>query len=179
MFDTLILNGLVYDGSGSPGIRTDLAIKDGRIAAIGDLSSASARDRVDATGLAVTPGFIDLHTHSDFTLLVDGEAQSQVHQGVTTEVVGQCGSSCAPLRDHKARSSMSAGHASNALGDKRWQHFGEYLDAIDTGPRTTQTEVRGYKVKVTRQNLASEGVAKRRAAVAGVIARSLKKQKDD
>lgn len=134
MFDTLILNGMVYDGSGSPGRKTDLAIKDGCITAIGDLSSASAKDRVDVNGLAVAPGFIDLHTHSDFTLVVDGEAQSQVHQGVTTEVVGQCGHSCAPLRDHNSRSTLGVGYASDAIGDKRWQSFGEYLDVLEQSP---------------------------------------------
>ena len=134
MFDTLIVNGMVYDGSGSPGRAMDLAVKDGRIAAVGDLSSAFAKDKVDANGLAITPGFIDLHTHSDFTLVVDGEAQSQVHQGVTTEVVGQCGISCAPLRDGKTRSAMGAGYAADAIGDKGWQSFGEYLDVLEKAP---------------------------------------------
>ena len=61
------------------------------------LSELQPKERIDLNGLAVCPGFIDLHTHSDFTLLVNGRAESQVHQGVTTEVVGQCGHSCAPV----------------------------------------------------------------------------------
>ena len=134
MFDFLILNGMVYDGSGSPGRKTDIGIKDGCIAAIDDLSDALATERIDVAGLAVAPGFIDLHTHSDFTLVVDGQAQSQVHQGVTTEVIGQCGHSCAPMRDPKLRSPMGAGHAPDAIGDKRWQTFGEYLDVLEKSP---------------------------------------------
>ncbi len=108
----------------------DLAISGGRIAAIGQLPDASAAQVFDVSGLAVAPGFVDLHTHSDFTLLVDGGAQSQVHQGVTTEVVGQCGVSCAPLRARNDRVELSAGFAPGAAKGRQWQTFGQYLDAL-------------------------------------------------
>ena len=99
MFDLLILNGTVIDGTGKPHKTIDVGIKDGRISEMGDLNNMKASKVVDAKGLLVTPGFIDLHSHSDFALLLDGSAQSFVRQGVTTEVIGNCGMSCAPLGD--------------------------------------------------------------------------------
>ena len=119
MFDTIFSGGTVHDGEGGAPQHQDVGVRDGRLAAIGDLSEATARQRLDVSGLAVVPGFIDLHTHSDFTLVVDGRAQSQVHQGVTTEVIGQCGISCAPLRRPGDRVDLAAGHAPGALGDRR------------------------------------------------------------
>ena len=134
MFDTLFLRGTVYDGSGREGVQQDLGIVDGKVAAVGDLASAKAALVIDAVGLAVTPGFIDMHTHSDFTLVVDGRAQSQVHQGVTTEVIGQCGVSCAPLRHRTDVTEMSAGHSASATRGKQWSTFGEYLDILSLEP---------------------------------------------
>ncbi len=134
MFDTIFSGGTVHDGEGGAPQHQDVGVRDGRLAAIGDLSEATARQRLDVSGLAVVPGFIDLHTHSDFTLVVDGRAQSQVHQGVTTEVIGQCGISCAPLRRPGDRVDLAAGHAPGALGDRQWQRFGEYLDVLADSP---------------------------------------------
>ena len=134
MFDTLFSGGTVYDGEGNPAQRHDVGVRNGRVAAIGDLSAASARQQLDVTGLTVTPGFVDLHTHSDFTLVVDGRAQSQVHQGVTTEVVGQCGISCAPLRQRGAPVEMAAGLPAEAGRGRQWRSFGEYLDVLAESP---------------------------------------------
>ena len=75
----------------------DVGVEDGRIAAIGSLEP-NGRE-LDAAGLAVAPGFIDIHSHSDYTLLMDPRAVSAIHQGVTTEVVGNCGFGCFPIRD--------------------------------------------------------------------------------
>jgi len=97
MYDLLIRGGLLIDGTGRPGVRGDLAIADGRIAALGDDEPAGARRVIDADGLAVTPGFIDIKTHSDFTLPINPKAESKVRQGVTTEIVGHCGFSVAPV----------------------------------------------------------------------------------
>lgn len=97
MFDVLIINGTVIDGTGRDRDDFDIGIKDGRIAEMGHLKQARADKRIDAEGLYVTPGFIDLHSHSDFTLLLDERGESFVRQGVTTEVIGNCGLSCAPL----------------------------------------------------------------------------------
>src|SRR5690242_19372069 len=96
-YDLLIRGGLVFDGSGGTGRRADLAVRDGKIAAIGDLAGARAAKSVDAIGLAVAPGFIDIKTHSDFTLPINPKAESKVRQGVTTEIVGHCGFSVAPV----------------------------------------------------------------------------------
>ena len=134
MFDKILSHGLVYDGTGCEAYRADIGISGGKIAAIGNLAEAQAAQRVDLEGLAIAPGFIDLHTHSDFTLMVNGCAESQVHQGVTTEVVGQCGFSCAPLRDADDISPLSLGFHLDEKKRKRWQSFGDYLDILEDTP---------------------------------------------
>jgi N-acyl-D-amino-acid deacylase len=93
--DTLIREGILFDGTGEPGIAGDLAIKDGRIVGIGQIAGPAWRV-IDVSGLAVAPGFIDIKTHSDFTLPINPKAESKVRQGVTTEIVGHCGFSVAP-----------------------------------------------------------------------------------
>jgi N-acyl-D-amino-acid deacylase len=98
MYDLLITGGRVVDGSAAPWFAADVAIVDGRIVAIGQLASAEAGARIDATGLVVAPGFIDFHAHSDVTLLADPRGESAVRQGITTQVVGNCGLSAAPVR---------------------------------------------------------------------------------
>jgi N-acyl-D-amino-acid deacylase len=94
-YDILIRGGTIYDGSGSAGVSGDLAIEGGAIAAVGSVSGA-AKKTIDASGLAVAPGFIDIKTHSDFTLPINPKAESKVRQGVTTEIIGHCGFSVAP-----------------------------------------------------------------------------------
>ena len=96
MHDILIRGGILYDGAGNPGVAGDLAITDGRIAAIGPRIAGAARKIIDAQNLAVAPGFIDIKTHSDFTLPINPKAESKVRQGVTTEIIGHCGFSVAP-----------------------------------------------------------------------------------
>jgi N-acyl-D-amino-acid deacylase len=128
MFDTLITGGSLLDGTGAAAYLGDIGIRGDRIVAIGQLSQATARERVDATGLSVAPGFIDIHTHSDYTLLADGRADSQVCQGVTTEVIGQCGFSCAPLRSGAGGRGL-IGYVELGLA-MDWGSFGEYLDRL-------------------------------------------------
>lgn len=129
--DTILENGTIYDGTGGEPRVADIGIRGDTIVAIGQLRDAVCAKRIKVDGLAVSPGFIDLHTHSDLTLVIDGKAESQVHQGVTTEVIGQCGYSEAPrgCPDHD-------GHAhTHAPSDgKRWTSFGEYLDTLGSGP---------------------------------------------
>jgi len=97
MIDLLITNGLVVDGSGKPAYRADVAVSGERILEIGDLAHAKAVRTIDGTGMVVAPGFIDIHTHSDLSLLVEPWGMSKVIQGVTTEVSGNCGYSPFPV----------------------------------------------------------------------------------
>jgi len=96
-FDVLIRHGRVVDGSGNPWFHADVAIRSDRIVAIGKLSDAPAKLVIDATGLIVAPGFIDMHSHSDLLLLEDGNASGKIRQGVTTEVLGE-GRSAGPSK---------------------------------------------------------------------------------
>jgi N-acyl-D-amino-acid deacylase len=96
MIDTIIAGARIYDGSGGPAFATDLAIVGDRIALLGDLSERDALTRVDGTGLALAPGFIDVHSHSDELWLADGRCEGKIRQGVTTEIAGNCGSSVVP-----------------------------------------------------------------------------------
>ena len=98
-FDMIIRNGLIMDGSGKPGFKKDIGIIGDSIRAIDNLQDASADIVLDAEGLVVSPGFIDIHTHTDIELLVNPRAESKIHQGVTTEVSGNCGSSPFPMDD--------------------------------------------------------------------------------
>jgi len=93
MFDVLIRGGRIIDGTGNPWFKADIAITGNKILTIGILDNADANIIIDANGLVVSPGFIDIHSHSDYNVLVDPKVQSKVRQGVTTEVVGMCGSS--------------------------------------------------------------------------------------
>ena len=132
-FDTILQNGTLYDGTGGEGFVADVGIRDGRIEHIGPLDTANSKQRIDIAGLALTPGFIDLHTHSDFTLVVDGKAESQVHQGVTTEAIGQCGHSVAPLRHRDEATKQAIGDIED-VEIEGWQSFGEYLDVLGSKP---------------------------------------------
>ncbi len=97
MLDIKITGGTVYDGTGSNPVTTDVGVKGSRICELGSLANSESGLTIDATGLTVCPGFIDAHSHSDTYLLIDPSATSKVFQGITTEIVGNCGSSAAPL----------------------------------------------------------------------------------
>src|SRR5580698_3642559 len=94
-YDILIRNGKIVDGTGDPSFHGDLAISGGRIVAMGKLPHKTATRTIDATGLVIAPGFIDMHNHSDDTVLVDGDAMSMITQGVTSMILGE-GNSQAP-----------------------------------------------------------------------------------
>jgi N-acyl-D-amino-acid deacylase len=129
VFDVIISRGNIVDGTGKPGFQTDIGISGDRVAEIGDLSTFEATRRIDAAGKVVAPGFIDIHTHSDFTLLVNGRAESQVHQGVTSEVIGNCGHSCAPCADREKLKHLVFGYHPSI--DISWTTFDEYLSRLE------------------------------------------------
>ena len=107
MTDILIKNGTVIDGSGSKPVRKDVAVNEGVITEIADCIDAPAECVIDASGLIIAPGFIDIHTHSDLTLLAEPFGKSKLMQGVTTEVCGNCGLTAFPPADDERRSSLS------------------------------------------------------------------------
>src|SRR5438094_780431 len=130
-WDIVIRGGMVIDGSGRPGEAADVAIEGGRIARIGRGLSGEAARAIDADGLAVTPGFIDIKTHSDFVLPINPKAESKVRQGVTTEIIGHCGFSVAPCLAGKVQ--MLADYLS---GGAPWLPFREtsFPDYLDSFP---------------------------------------------
>jgi N-acyl-D-amino-acid deacylase len=127
-FDVLIRNGTVYDGTGQPGRRADVGIRGDRIAAVGDLSGATAALSVDAAGLAVAPGFINMLSWATESLLVDGRSQSDIRQGVTLEIFGE-GSSMGPLTDEMKRRRLA--QQGNLKFDITWTTLAEYLRELE------------------------------------------------
>jgi N-acyl-D-amino-acid deacylase len=131
MLDLKIVGATVIDGSGRSGSRTDVGVRDESIAAVGDLSRESAGTVLNATGRALAPGFIDMHSHSDWRLWGNRRAESKIRQGVTTEVVGNCGFSPAPVSpefvDDMRRFALYIPRGM----DFSWRSVGEYLRAFD------------------------------------------------
>ena len=123
----VIRNGTVYDGTGAEGRIADVAIDEGRIAGIGQVDADALE--IDAAGLTVAPGFVDIHSHSDYTLLMDPRAVSAIHQGVTTEVVGNCGFGCFPIRDPAVARRAIYGYSDEL--PVTWSSAGEYFEALD------------------------------------------------
>lgn len=131
-YDLLIVHGHVIDGSGSPWFEASVAVKDGRIADVGRLEGATATRLIDARGLVVSPGFIDLHSHSDYTLLVDGTAQSKIRQGVTTEILGEAASAGPILGPAVADFDNGTAPLTQKDGLQRdWTTLGEYFERAE------------------------------------------------
>jgi N-acyl-D-amino-acid deacylase len=131
MLDILVKNATVIDGSGGAPHRADVGIADGRIALVSPVLSLEAARTIDAQGLHLAPGFIDPHSHSDLTLLVDPLAQSKIRQGVTTEIVGNCGSSAGPLQG-AAIAEVQA--RTDPLGlEVSWSDLSGYIERLRSG----------------------------------------------
>jgi N-acyl-D-amino-acid deacylase len=125
-YDLVIRHGTVYDGSGVAGAVEDLAIQGDRIAARGDLSGAHGKQEIEASGLAVAPGFIDMLNHAETSLIADGRSQSGIRQGVTLSVFGE--SSMGPLTD--AMKQQMRARQADIKFDITWTTLGEYLDSL-------------------------------------------------
>jgi N-acyl-D-amino-acid deacylase len=135
-FQVVLAGGLVVDGTGGRAYAADVGLRDGRIAAIGALGTAGAGERVDVRGLAVAPGFIDMHTHSDLSLLVRPGGDSKIRQGVTTEVIGNCGFSPAPVTDASVGAVRELhGFFGSFVRDLGWQWRGyrDFAAALEAG----------------------------------------------
>ena len=128
--EILIRGGLVIDGSGRAGEVGDVAVRDGQIAALGHFLPIGSAKVIDADGLAVTPGFIEIKTHSDFTLPINPKAESKVRQGVTTEIIGHCGFSVAPVLPGRLELIRDYLSASAPWLPFRETGFPEYVDTF-------------------------------------------------
>ncbi len=128
--DLLIQGGTVIDGTGAPGVRADVAIHDGRLVAIEAQLDMHAHRVIDAEGLVVAPGFIDIKTHSDFTLPINPKAESKLRQGVTTEIIGHCGFSVAPCLPGKVKLLADYLNPSAPWLPFREMGFAQYLDSF-------------------------------------------------
>ena len=124
----VIRGGHIIDGTGNPGIDTDIALSDGRIVEIGSDIATSGAEVIDASGKVVAPGFIDIKTHSDWTLPLMPQAESKIRQGVTTEVIGHCGYSCAPALPDKVDALADYLSPSAPWLSFRATNFQDYLD---------------------------------------------------
>jgi N-acyl-D-amino-acid deacylase len=132
VLDVLIRGGWVVDGTGNPAFPADVAIDDGRILEVGRLDEGATAGRVvDATGKTVCPGFVDPHSHSDFTVLTNPTAESTIRQGVTTEIVGNCGWSYAPVTDHSAAMMLGRLRTFAYEGPIEWSTTGEFLELVE------------------------------------------------
>jgi N-acyl-D-amino-acid deacylase len=165
-FDLLILGGLIYDGSGRPGVIGDVGIKNGKIVALGDLKSKSTTRKIDAAGMAVAPGFIDFHSHRDEELLLGTQAQSKIRQGVTTEIIGQDGGSVAPLTE-KMRAEWSGNLKANYGIEIDWLDFAGYFQRLEKSGLITnvasmvgQGSLREHVVGEDNRPATSEEIAK-------------------
>ena len=130
MIDILIRNGWVADGTGNPAYPADVAIDGDRILEVGRLGTVQAGCVIDAAGMIVCPGFIDSHSHTDWSILTNPTEQSSIRQGTTTDIVGNCGFSMAPIND------LSRGFVAARMenfgykGPYDWSTFGEFLDVV-------------------------------------------------
>jgi len=137
MYDVLIKGGRIYDGGGKEPFEADVAIKGGKIVSVGATCAGEAARTIDASGLAVMPGAIDAHSHSDLTLPVHNRAESSIRQGITTEVAGSCGWSMAPCKQETIDTVLKS--LIDALASEQdfkamsweWRTFSEYLAALE------------------------------------------------
>jgi N-acyl-D-amino-acid deacylase len=134
-FDLVLATGRILDGCGNPWFWGDLAVQSGRVAEIAPPGTLQGRRTLDTGGRYITPGFVDIHTHSDLSILVNRRAESAVRQGVTTQVIGNCGMSPAPADPQHLKDMRTYW---GSLSDQpevtwQWRTFGQYLDTLQSG----------------------------------------------
>ncbi|MGD9963447.1 MAG: amidohydrolase family protein, partial [Thermoplasmata archaeon] len=133
-YDLGILNGYIVDGAGNPWYRADIGVSGKRIAKIGKVDRKDCGRAVNAKGLYVCPGFVDIHTHSDITAMVFPGCDSTLRQGVTTHLIGNCGSSAAPLKEPNVEMMMRYwGDWAGKMDTPKWRTFKEYLRTLEKG----------------------------------------------
>ncbi|TDD98129.1 N-acyl-D-amino-acid deacylase family protein [Actinomadura rubrisoli] len=177
-FDTVIKGGTVIDGRRNPRVRSDVGIKDGRVAGFGRLSASDADHVLDADGLIVAPGFVDLHTHYDSQLFWDPYCTVSGYHGVTSVVIGNCGYSFAPVRPAEREAAMMmftrveqiSYESMQATLPWTWESFPQFLDAVDALPKGVNvlpyvgvnpllTYVMGHEAAKSRHATAEENAA--------------------
>jgi N-acyl-D-amino-acid deacylase len=132
--DFLLTGAQIVDGTGAQARRADVGLRGDRIEFVGLSPDARAVTTVDCTGMIITPGLIDPHSHSDWSVLGNPDAFSTIHQGVTTEVVGNCGVTYAPIGDDDVDATAGALRAMGYQGPIDWRDFGEYVTRVHSGP---------------------------------------------
>ena len=169
-FDVVIANGRVVDGTGAPWFRADVGITGDRITAIGNLSAATAATRIDAAGLVVAPGFIDLLGQSEFNVLVDSRAASKITQGITTEITGE-GVSIAPVNDQMMADRKASYDFFKVTQD--WRTLAEYFTrlerstaAVNVGTFVGSGGLRDYVIGKADRPATADEIAKMQALVA-------------
>jgi N-acyl-D-amino-acid deacylase len=169
-YDFIISGAHIVDGTGAPWVAGDIAIAGDRIVAIGDLSKASARKHLDATGLVVSPGFIDVQGQSEFNVLVDNRAASKITQGVTTEITGE-GSSIAPINQRMKKEGEEVAKRYSVTVDwstldEYFKHFERTKSAINLGTFVGAGGVRNYVMGTANRPASPEELEQMRRLVA-------------
>jgi N-acyl-D-amino-acid deacylase len=170
-FDIILQGGTVIDGTGAEGYRADVGISGATIAAVGDLSQAEAPRRIDCTGQVVSPGFIDLHAHSDLTLLTNPLAESKVRMGVTAECNGQCGMGVFPVHAEDMKALRATCSFIEAPTEVCWSTGSEYLSTLERAKPSVnvaamlgQSALRAWAMGFENRPATSQEIADMRAA---------------
>ena len=163
MLDIKIKNGVIIDGSGKDAYKADLGITGDKITKIGDLSNEDAKTTIDAKGQVVSPGFIDMHTHSDMSLVYDRNASSRIRTGVTTDVIGNCGIGVAPVKEENKQLLLDylgtriVGSMPVKL-ELKWDSYESYIEymeekppAVNVAPLLAQGPIRIYEMGFSKE----------------------------
>ena len=163
MLDIKIINGVIIDGSGKDAYKADLGITGDKITKIGDLSNEDAKTTIDAKGQSVSPGFIDMHTHSDMSLVYDRNASSRIRTGVTTDVIGNCGIGVAPVKEEN-RQLLLDYLGTRIVGsmpvklELKWDSYESYIEymeekppAVNVAPLLAQGPIRIYEMGFSKE----------------------------